>query len=320
MEDRNNYKLQDLFIFGVFLLNTMVFIWYYRFLPLQDYPDWLLQGFLFFKALHGQLPHNYSLITYPVPNSISTFVIGGLDTLFHPEVSGKIFLSINALLFFSGSTYLLGVYDTKKTSFIYYLPVLLIFNPFFFHGYINYYFGLSVLFWGFGYVMRRPLDVINPLAILCITVLLFYSHAMVYGIFLLYLLISLIVQNNRKTIRNVALGVSCSLVLSVLYAINHVRYTKFSPDIPGKIHAFNFPGFEDTLQYFSIFHSFYPFSDSRILFISLANTLNHLFCYSIIVILLFGLVYIIRTKSKDRALLIVLGISILFYLFSPNAV
>jgi hypothetical protein len=309
----------DVIIFSIFLSNAILFVWCYRFLPLQDYPDWLLQGSLFLKALYGNLPVDYSLVMYPVPNAISTLILGGLNTIFQPEISGKIFLTISLFQFFVGSVYLFATYDNKRMSFIYYIPLLLIFNTFFFHGYINYFLGLGILFWGLGYILRKPLSEVNPLVLLFITVLLFFSHAIVFGIFILYLFILLCFQENRrKAIGNIMRGTSISLVLSILYIINHMKLTEFSPNISGKMHGFEVPGFEDSLQYFSIFHSFYPFSDSQMLFVKLINTFNHIFCYGIFVLLILGIWYLVRTKSRDIALLVMLSISIFFYIFSPS--
>ena len=40
---------------GCVLASALLFVWGHRFLPLQDYPDWLLQGELFADLLQDRL-------------------------------------------------------------------------------------------------------------------------------------------------------------------------------------------------------------------------------------------------------------------------
>ncbi len=54
-------------ILALFLLNSIWFIWSHRFLPLQDYPDWLYQGFILSKFIRHAHPTAFSLKLYPIP-------------------------------------------------------------------------------------------------------------------------------------------------------------------------------------------------------------------------------------------------------------
>ena len=93
----------DLIIYISFIINAIVFIWFFRFLPMQDYPDWLYQGYIFSQAMKGQPIFDFQIIDYPVANSVSTFFIGLFSLFLHTEISGKLFLTIYVFIFTFGS-------------------------------------------------------------------------------------------------------------------------------------------------------------------------------------------------------------------------
>ncbi|MGB0061398.1 MAG: hypothetical protein WBP68_14560, partial [Candidatus Binatus sp.] len=84
----------------------MALIWSHRFLPISDYPDWVFEGSIVAQLLHGSAPASYSLKHYPVPYSGTVALLGVLDLVFPPEMSGKVVLSLCVILFALSSTYL----------------------------------------------------------------------------------------------------------------------------------------------------------------------------------------------------------------------
>src|SRR5437016_4332685 len=101
LQSLRTYWLQILLIAGF-----LPFIWLYRFPPLQDYPDWMYQGWVFSRLLSADAPKGYAMANFPVPNSTGTVVMGLFGLVLSPEIAGKIFLSVAVVVFAAGSLYL----------------------------------------------------------------------------------------------------------------------------------------------------------------------------------------------------------------------
>lgn len=99
-------------------------IWILRFLPMDDYPTWIYAGRLFSELIRNAAPSCYSLVPYPVPNTLFVGITGLLDLFVDPETSGKIFLSFSVLLFVVGSYRLIGSMSTRRDSPLLLLPLL----------------------------------------------------------------------------------------------------------------------------------------------------------------------------------------------------
>ena len=164
------------------IASGLYFIWANRFLPLQDYPDWLYQGYLFSKFLIGHPLPEYTLKTYPIPDATATFLIGILNLVVSPEASGKVALSLSLCSFVASSIYLFKSFNPSEENLLLYLPLVLAINDWFFFGNIAYYFALSILFLFFGYVIRRldDLRTANVPIIFTLLTALFFTHLIPY--------------------------------------------------------------------------------------------------------------------------------------------
>jgi ADP-heptose:LPS heptosyltransferase len=165
-------------ILALFSLNSIWFIWFHRFLPLQDYPDWLYQGFILSKFIRDAHPAAFSLKLYPIPYSTFSVLLAMLDLVLPPETSGKVLLTLMIVGFIFGSLYFLTSLGARESAVLY-VPLVLCFNSFFFLGNCSYYLGLSMLFLFSGYLIRTGREA-NRALVAAMLVVLFMTHFLPY--------------------------------------------------------------------------------------------------------------------------------------------
>jgi len=102
-------KRKNLYFCLIFFF-YLFFIFSLRYLPFQDLPDWCLQGKIFNEFIKGNHLKDYKITKIPVPNSISTFILGILNLIFDYTLSIKIFIAFYLIIYF-----LSVIYFTKKT-------------------------------------------------------------------------------------------------------------------------------------------------------------------------------------------------------------
>jgi hypothetical protein len=164
------------------VLNAVGFIMAHRFLPLSDHPDWVYQGYVFSKMLRGAaLPH-YSIRPYPVPNSTLTLVLGLLDLAVAPELAGRIVLALSVVVFAAGATMLLKSLNRSERNPLLLLPLLYLFNAWFFWGEISYVLGMGLLFGCCAYLFRRMRtpESVSPGVLLAMSCALYLTHPIAY--------------------------------------------------------------------------------------------------------------------------------------------
>jgi len=217
-------------IAALFLLNSLWFIWWHRFMPLQDYPDWLYQGFVLSKFIRHMPPPEFSLKTYPIPYSTVSVVLGVLDLGLSPEVSGKILLTLMVLGFIASSIYLLTSLGVSQSPLLY-VAILLCFNSFFFWGNCSYHLGLSILFFLSGYLIRKRNDA-NRVTAAAILIALFFTHFIPYVAALgLVALLSLDAARARGL--RAAFASTVVVVPSMLLLVWYVAGRVYSRDLGG---------------------------------------------------------------------------------------
>jgi hypothetical protein len=269
-------------IVAVTILGGLWFIWSNRFLPLQDYPDWLYQGFLFSRFLIGHAPAQYSIRPYPVPDTALTVIIGLLSVVTAPEVAGKIVLSLFLGSFVLSSIYLLKAFNRCERNPLLYLPLILAFNCWFFHGNVAYYFGLSVFFLFCGYVVRRlgNLEAINGIAVYVVFTILFFTHLMSYLAAGIFITVVFLTRLGKVAFRKLVLPAGLSGILLPWYAFARLG--------SGELHGAlwqqwsNLHGLAGNLIYpFVPFWSFRPFLTPHSAVMQLAGMLNGLWILTI---------------------------------------
>lgn len=123
-----------------------LYVFGFRFLPLQDYPDWLFQGVLFKTWVSSPelLEGVYAVQPYLPPNAISTVVIGGLSWILPPEIAGKIFLLLSMLALYWGIFLFMGLTIQGNISLRLLVGFALVFSYNFWLGNINFVMGLGL--------------------------------------------------------------------------------------------------------------------------------------------------------------------------------
>ena len=208
--------------FAACVVSALVLIWAHRFLPLSDYPDWIYEGSVAAELLQGKAPVSYtSFKHYPVPNAGAVALIGLLDFVFSPEVSGKIVLSLCIILLALSSTYLLKSVSRNANNPLLLVPLLFLFNTFFFWGELAYILGLSLFFFYCGYLFRRIYrsESIDWWFITCASIALFFCHFLPYATAILVTLIFFFAESRTELLRPFGTSFAPSMGLTIWYAI-----------------------------------------------------------------------------------------------------
>jgi hypothetical protein len=157
------------------LLCTIVWTVLSTFPVLQDYPEWVYQGYLLSGLFRGlpQFTNNFAIHVYPIPNSFCQLLLGIAVTIVRdPIIAAKL-----VLLFYCSLCFALAA-NLGRPSLSFAFLATFAFNGTFWNGFLNFQFGL--LFLGF-YVHailkeRRRSDVFH----ISFSLLIFFSHFTAY--------------------------------------------------------------------------------------------------------------------------------------------
>ncbi len=207
--------------FAACVISALVLIWAHRFLPISDYPDWIYEGPVVAELLHGKAPTSYTFKHYPVPYAGIVALLGVLDFAFPPEVSGKVALSLCIMLLALSSTYLLTSLRRDADNPLLLIPLLFLFNTFFFMGELAYVLGLSLFFFYCGYLFRRIYrsEPINWWFVTGASIALFFCHFMPYAIAILVTVTLCLTESRIGLLRPFAISFAPSMGLTIWYAI-----------------------------------------------------------------------------------------------------
>ncbi len=231
--DRRRILFQS--TFAACVISALVLIWSHRFLPLSDYPDWVFQGSIVAELLHGKTLPSYSFKHYPVPHTATVALLGLLDLVFPPEVSGKLVLTLCIILIALSSTYLLTSLRTDTDNPLLLIPLMFLMNTYFFWGELAYLFGLSVLFLYCGYLFRRIYrwEPINWWLVGGASIAMFFCHFLPYAIAILITLTFLLAESRTDLLSPFVTSFASSIGLTIWYAIERV-----SPKLIGPVWTF----------------------------------------------------------------------------------
>jgi hypothetical protein len=146
---------------------------------LQDYPEWVYQGYLLSGLFRGlpQFTDNFAIHVYPIPNSFCQLLLGIAVTIVRdPIIAAKLVLLFYCSLCFALAANLL--YQLGRPSLSFAFLATFAFNGTFWNGFLNFQFGL--LFLGF-YVHAilkegQRSDVFH----ISFSLLIFFSHFTAY--------------------------------------------------------------------------------------------------------------------------------------------
>ncbi len=209
---------------GAFLtLAALMLLWSYRFLPLYDLPIWsyevhLLQQAASEPAFFGKY---FTIVHEPVPNLGLIGPLYALGSVFPLETSMKVYLSI-LLVGFPWAWRFACMRILGEPTAVAYLGFVYIFNLFVFGGQ-SFLFGLCVALLFIGIFVPR-LGRMTGTYILALSLsflLLFFLHAIAWGVFLLVILILVGRSPTQlKTLRwMIPLAIGPSVVLALYYVV-----------------------------------------------------------------------------------------------------
>ena len=217
--------------FAACIICALALIWSHRFLPISDYPDWVYEGFIVAELIHGESSANYSFKHYPVPYSGTVALLGVLDLILPPEVSGKVMLSLCVILFAISSIYLLSSLQRDADNPLMLIPLLFLLNTFFFWGELNYLFGLSIFFLYCGYLFRRiyRAEAIDWLIVGGASIAMFFCHFIPYAIAILVTLTVILIESRIELVRPFIVSFAPSIGLTIWYAVERLSPAQLAP-------------------------------------------------------------------------------------------
>ena len=217
--------------FAACVISALVLIWGHRFLPTSDYPDWVFEGSIIAELIHGKAPASYSFKHYPVPYSGTVALLGALDLVFPPEMSGKIVLSLCVVLLALSSTYLLTSLSNDTENPLLLIPLLFLLNTFFFWGELAYLFSLSVFFFYCGYLFRRIYrsEPINWWAIGGASIVMFFFHFLPYATAILVTLTLILAESRIELLSPFVISFAPSIALTTWYALRRISMKGIGP-------------------------------------------------------------------------------------------
>ncbi len=238
-------------------------IWWPKFLPLQDYAEWLFQAHIIRDILSGSpaLAGHFTLSWFPIPpNVLTPIFLASLGFLVPIQIAGKIFLSAYTLLFILGWRYLFKRTDNRHP--FRWLGLLFAFNYFFFMGFLNYIFGLAAVFFAAGwlYSSKREITVMLAGILAIIFVFLYLTHGVAYILFLIVFCFWISSEKNSKT----TLPQKALLAASLIPSMMLLAACLLSNNASSTIEFTRFPYIQLTVWRYAMwfFHRLLPFPQS----------------------------------------------------------
>lgn len=166
---------------------------------LHDFAEWMYQGQIIKNFIVDPAAvSRFTLATYPVPNSLASALLAGLSFVFAPIWAGKVFL----MLMLAGWYLVIALFTRRfvekqwRTAATLVLYVSTALATFFWYGFISYQLALLFLTWFFAcYREDTSASVIAAFA-----VVIFFSHAIIFLVFGLFLGVRLLLKWNWSVV------------------------------------------------------------------------------------------------------------------------
>ncbi len=197
---------------------------------LHDYPEWMFQGWLLHSILAGQPDSAYELASWPVPNSLSQFVLAALNSVTSPVTAGRIWLAIY-LLVGAACCYRAArlCWPDHSGTINMILVATLLLGPGFWNGYINNQVGLILLLIGWLGFLRGG----RTIWLLVMSVLVFFAHAASYAVLVVAIGTAVILGGWALRVRVIAvLALLPSLLLMGWYLVIKLAHSAVSLEAP----------------------------------------------------------------------------------------
>ncbi|MBS1910347.1 MAG: hypothetical protein JST22_00035 [Bacteroidetes bacterium] len=211
---------------AVHVVLLAAFIFAFRYIPLQDYPEWLYHGVLLERIATGDHgADGYVLAGCIPPNSVSTIAIAVLHLMFPAEPAGKLFLLAAMLLLYAGIVRFMRITLHGCDTMIAWMALLLVFNYSFWLGNLSFYAGLGISLYGAHLLLVRRWAASVWGSMLLVT-LAYLSHFFAWFFILWAGIAAALLRRDRVQVRVLAVAALPSLLL-------FARYLMARPAVPG---------------------------------------------------------------------------------------
>lgn len=224
-------------------------------LPFQDYPNWIYQGdayhWLLTAAPSGEA---FEIRSAFVPNSTVTVILGCLDLILPPDLSGRLLVAFILVLTFVGLRQLFrGVNDRAAGE-----PLALILSAhlFLFYGFLSFSLGLALVFLFITKGGNGETYVSRLMGWTFAFVLLYYTHFLAFGLMAGYALVQGVLFKERRRF-----APSVILPALVIPAVLFALYVQTSGGVNATEWSYS-PAFKAGLLFKSLAVA-YAFNDTR---------------------------------------------------------
>ena len=194
----------------ILMLVTMLAVIIGRAPYLHDFAEWLYQGQIVKNSvLDAASVEQFTMATYPVPNSLVTMILAGLSFIFTPLWAGRVFLILMLLGWFTVIRLFCSRFvDTQwrgAASLVLFASTAL--ATFFWYGFASYQLALLLLTWFFAIYKTKT----GATVIAAFGLAIFFSHAIIFLIFGLFLGISFLLKRDKSIFVGLLPATACSL-------------------------------------------------------------------------------------------------------------
>jgi len=177
---------------------------------LHDFAEWLYQGQIVKNlVIDSASVAGFTMAPYPVPNSLVTSLLAGLGLVFAPLWAGKIFLVLMLLVWYGSirlftRRFVEAQWCAATTLLLYSCFTL---ATFFWYGFMSYQLALIFLTWFFATYRENT----SSPVIAAFGLAIFFSHAIIFLVFGLFLGIRLLLKWNWAVVLGLLPSTGCSL-------------------------------------------------------------------------------------------------------------
>lgn len=194
----------------ILMLVTMLAVIIGRAPYLHDFAEWLYQGQIVKNSvLDAASVEQFTMATYPVPNSLVTMMLAGLSFIFTPLWAGRVFLILMLLGWFTVIRLFCSRFvDTQwhgAASLVLFASTAL--ATFFWYGFASYQLALLLLTW---FLAIYKTETAAPV-IAVFGLVIFFAHAIIFLVFGLFLGVSLLLRWNKAVVIGLLPATACSL-------------------------------------------------------------------------------------------------------------
>jgi len=242
--------------------------------PLQDYPEWVRQGYIGYSILSGfENENSFFFKLYPVPYAISQGLLIALMYIFSPSVAANIllltYLAINLLVFYRLKV--LNPHLNSLTALLFFGGIVL--NSPFWNGYLGFQFGLTAITI---YLILNRVQKLSLFALSLTGIICFLCHGLTMVCF--WIIAGAFCLMHKKILR-CCIAVIPSLLLTITYFYYTSQADSPTPEVghdsSGIVHLLSYKAY--TLAKLGPYHNFAPYLTAESTTIGLAHGLGILF-------------------------------------------